>query len=215
MADDLNLDSLAADITKAATECNAKIIPAFLAGSEHALRAVVEAHTLADLVHHIRPRLVYLDTLAFDADEQIDAEFDQEDDDWIPEQKQLKALARKWKAHYGQTYRLTFELIADGVLHVAILDTEWFEDFQAEFEAIKEAIEDDRDDAVSEMAAEQRRDLADKVKQLFCDPRFSAPKASHSKRAYLARSLFPDLNSRQIETIVDDAESAQWLASAG
>ena len=71
-----------------------------------------------------------------------------------------------------------------------------------------------REEATQRVAAEGKKQLAPKIKQLMADPRFSASKVGVAKRTVLAEALFPDLDRDTIRAIVERAENDHWLAMA-
>jgi hypothetical protein len=211
------LDYWAEEVRAAADECGAKVLPAIPDISKNAVAVAVEAAGFAALVRHIRPRLVYLVTTTFDAKEEAisEIELDDQDEDWIREQKALKALVKQWRSRDGETCRLGLGLMCDGILHGIVEEADWLSDFEEEIEAVKESVERDRQERLAKEESERKKKLAAKVRMLIADTRFTAPKVGIAKRTALARVLFPDLSHEDIRMIVEQAEEEHWLATAG
>lgn len=211
------LDLHAEGIRAAAEECGARIIPALPSVSNSSIAVPVDAAEFVELVRHIRPRLIYLVATPFDAEEEAFTEIglDDQDDDWIHEQKALIALVKRWRRRDGETCRLGFGLMYDGVFHGIVEDADWLSDFEEEIEAVKESVERDRQERLAKEESERKKKLATKVRTLIADSRFTAPKVGVAKRTALARVLFPDLSHEDVRMIVEQAEEEHWLATAG
>lgn len=213
MTESIDLDTMAAEVRKAAEECGAMVLESILA-SEHLPAVVVDGNTFPALVKHLRPRLIYMVLTKFDATDEVAAHFEEDELD-----HNLKKLATKWKAEDGQSSRLILGLMADGVLHGIVETADWFGDFEDEAEALAEAravelraaLEREQDAENARRESEEKERWAPYVKKLTADERFNAPKISAAKRITVAEALFPDLDRTSIKKVVERAANQQWL----
>jgi hypothetical protein len=161
----------------------------------------------------LRPRLIYLTKTSFDTREEAEELIDT---------TEAKKFISKWSAQEGETCRFVVGVMADGVLHCIVETTDWFDDFEAETEALANAQREtmrqefDRAQEVEARKAEseEKKRLAPFIKKLIGDPRFFASKISAPKRLTLAEALFPDLDRTTIRRIVDRAVNEHWLAES-
>lgn len=142
MSETSELDLFVADIRAAAKESGALVIEAPLeADRDIAPSAVIEAGDAGALVRHVRPRLVYLMAAPFDAgDELLDAFEDAEESDL--DRPEVKKLVAKWRKRDGQTCRVAFSLVCDGVIHDVIEEAGWLAEFESEAEDLAIELEE-------------------------------------------------------------------------
>ncbi len=223
MAESIELDRIVTEVRAVAEQCGALILEAALPLETKVVPIVVLASAdFPNLIRHVRPRLIYLVSAPFDADDGALEALEVEDDN-PPELPRIKKFASKWHYRDGQTFRVVVGVMCDGVLHGLIEDADWFADFESEAEALLEELQQtreereqkNREESERKLAAEQRKRLAPHIKRLMADPRFSAPKVGVAKRTALAEALFPDLDRETIRAIVERAENDHFLASSG
>ena len=177
--------------------------------------ATMDGSVFSNLVKHVRPRLIYLVVVAFDAGEDTEVALEvQDEEESILSSPPVKKFVAKWRHRDGQTCRVALGLMCDGVLHGNIQDADWHAEFEEAAEALEAELAGAREEATQRVAAEGKKQLAPKIKQLMADPRFSASKVGVAKRTVLAEALFPDLDRDTIRAIVERAENDHWLAMA-
>jgi len=209
--DSADIDRIVNDVKEAAAECGALLLEAVLPiEGRGGFIAVVAGSDFPKLIRHAKPKIVYLITTSFDAAEELMEGF--EDDD-VAAHPQAKRIIATWSSRNGQISRMASVLVCDGILHRAIEQTDWVEEFEGEVEQFaNDMIEKAEIDAV-ELQAANEKTVATKAKQLMADPRFSGPKASIAKRTALAEELFRDIDKQTIRAIVDRAINDHWLAT--
>ena len=205
------LERLEAEVRAAAVEVGAVIVPTVLQVQSQPA-AAVEADQLVTLIRRLRPRLVYMLAIAFEAEaftlEHLEGEGDE---DWLLSLPEVEGLIRRWRRYDGQAVALSVAVVADGVVLVTTEDMPWGERFVDEVDARLPAIAVARDGAAVEERARLKRRIAGKVADLIADHRFTAGRAGHGKRLVLARSLFAGLSDDELEELVTEAENAYWL----
>ncbi|WP_240535341.1 CCDC34 family protein [Rhizobium freirei] len=184
--------------------------------SENLPAVAVDVDTFPSLVKHLRPRLIYMLLTKFNAEDEVEASFEEELD------RDLKQLVAKYRNRDGLSSRLVLGLMADGVLHGIVETTDWFEEFDIEVDGLAEARLQAQSEAFAQMQeadarkrdAEERKRLAPYIKKLVADARFLAPKISAAKREALAETLFPDLDRSTVRKIVEKAATDLWLSGS-
>ena len=210
-AEPTRLEQLEAAVRAAAQEVAAEIVPAVLHVQSQPT-AAIEAVQLVALIRHLRPRLVYMLPVEFEAKEFALEHLEGEgDEDWLMSLPEVGGLIRRWRRHDGQAVALSVAVVADGVVLVTTEDMPWGERFVDEVDALLPAIALARDGAAVEERARLKRRIAGKVADLIADHRFTAGRAGHGKRLVLARSLFAGLSDDELEELVTEAENAYWL----
>ena len=222
MTESVDLDRIATDIRAVAKECGALIVEAALPLETKAPVVAVASADFPDLIRHVRPKLVYLLVASFDAEEGTREVLEREDDNPI-ELPRITKFSSKWRSRNGKTFRVAVGVMCEGILHWLVEDTDWFAEFETEAEALKQELDEAREEREEKsreqseraLAVERREQFAPLIKQLIADPRFSGPKVGVAKRTVLAQTLFPDLDNGTIRAIVEQAENDHWLASSG
>ena len=209
-----DLNRIIADVRYAATKAGSLVVESGFSVERVTLPVVsIDTTAFADLISKIKPRIVYLRPLLFDVAEAIEESVEVESETVLG-QPPIKKLHTKWKARDGQAFRVFIAFVIESVVHVAVEDANWFEDFESELEGLSEFVEahleaESRSSAVAEL--ERIRPM---VTQLRSDPRFSGPKVGVAKRTILAKALFPKLDDATIRDIVERAEGEHWLATS-
>ncbi|MEF3135387.1 hypothetical protein OS035_28470 [Rhizobium sp. 268] len=213
MTDSSDLDLIANNVRAAAEECGTMILETSWS-SEHLPAAAVGADIFPALVRHLKPRLIYMLLTEFDAIEEVGSHFEEADLD-----ADLRKFAMKWTNRGGQSSRLILGVMANGIMHLAVETTDWFDEFEEEVDVLANVLADegraafDREQEVERQRreADEKKRLAPIVKRLIADPRFVAPKISTAKRETLAEALFPDADRTTIKKAVEKAVSEIWL----
>lgn len=215
MSENFSLDQIVADVRSAASDCGAMIVDAIVSlGSIAIPVAEVTIPEFPRLIGHVKPKLVYLSTTSFEAREQI-IDALETDDETALSHGSTKKLISAWRSRNGETCRIVLALMSDAVVHVLVQEAEWFSEFEAAAEALSEEMDALLQEIDHKGRIAERNKLSSYVKQLIADPRFSASKVGVAKRTVLAEALFPDLEQTVIRSIVEQAESDFWLATAG
>jgi hypothetical protein len=213
MSEDFSLDQIVANARAAASDCGAMIVEAIVSLESIPVAAVTSSE-FPRLIAHVKPKLVYVSTTTFDAREQIMDALGTDDETSL-DHGSSKKLISAWRSRNGETCRIVLALMCDVVLHVLVQDAEWFADFEAAAEALSAELDTLQQEIDQKGRIAERNKLSSYVKQLIADPRFSAAKVGVAKRTVLAEALFPDLEQNVIRSIVEQAESDFWLATAG
>ncbi|AYG59930.1 hypothetical protein [Rhizobium jaguaris] len=210
--DTADIDRLANDLKEAAAECGALLLEAVLpVEGRGGFIASVSFGEFLNLIRHAKPKIVYLITTSFDAAEELGDNFEEDDISDLPEAKKIIAI---WRSHDGQACRVAAGLMCDGILHRAIEQTDWLEEFEGEIEQLVTELLQQQEISERELQAAKEKTIILKAKQLMGDSRFNGPKVGTGKRTALAQHLFPDLDQPTIRAIVDRAINDHWLATA-
>lgn len=213
MLEATNLDQMAADIRAAAADCGAYVVEAIVSIENGIPTVAVDGSEFPDLIRHVRPHIVYLTTSSFDAQNELLAVLEVDDEDFV-RRPSAEKLISPWLRHNGETSRVVIGMTCGGVFHGTIEAAEWLADFESEAQTLlEEALQFERDGRHIAEAAERQR-LEPFVKQLQKDARYSGPKVGIAKRTALATALFPELDQVAIKLVVERAEMAHWLATA-
>lgn len=217
MYEKLDLDQLVRDFRDVANEVGAFVVSTLPSGIEQApFTAAIDLLEIVALMRHVRPRVAYLDAERFSAAEYVGLSFENEDSDGRAlEHPQVKRLLRSWRYREGQLCRVGIGVVFEGVLHAVVEHKSWVEDFETALSEVAEAVQNEIREKSLEIDHKQRRQIKKQAEMLVTDPRFTHPKASRSKRMYLASTVFADLDEKEIYLIVEEAENMVWLASAG
>jgi hypothetical protein len=213
MSEDFSLDQIVTNARAAASDCGAMIVEAFVSLDSIPV-AAVSSSEFPRLIAHVKPKLVYVSTTMFDAREQIMDALETDDETSLGHGLSNKLISA-WRSRNGETCRINLALMCDAVLHVLVQEAEWFADFETAAEALSAEMETLQQEIDRKGQIAERNKRSSYVEQLIADPRFSAAKVGVAKRTVLAEALFPDLEQNVIRSIVEQAESDFWLATAG
>lgn len=220
-------ESVANDIRAAAKEVGALVVPALPGGRGLPKSVLVDLVDLLALIRHLRPRLVYLEEIRFEAAPNI-ADLVDEDDEALVEHPLVRAAARRLKQHEGSLCQVVAIVVHDGIDHAVIHEAAWMGEVKGVAERIsadleqRAQVEAERQHLAFEAEEKERREREEREKQalvrekaetLEADPRFAAGK-SKAKRLHLAKTLFPALPNATLTKIVDEAEGTIWLRRA-
>ena len=170
------------------------------------------------LIKHLKPRLIYMLLLSFDALDTVKSHFEVEELDDIS-----RKFAEKWMNRDGQSAQLVLGMMVDGVLHGLLETADWFDEFEEEAEQLEAAraerlrakFDQIQQDERNQREAEEKKRLAPIVKKLLADPRFTTAKISAAKRLTLAETIFPELDRTTLKKSVDRASNEAWLSQTG
>lgn len=176
--------------------------------------ASVAGSNFPALIRHVRPKIAYVFVTKFDARDEVLEALGGEDDAVLSHLSTKKVIS-SWRDRNGEISSIALAFMCDGVLHAALVNADWLDDFEQAAEAAAEEVEHVRDEAERRQQDEEQKKNSAYVEKLIADPRFSSGRPSAAKRALLAKTLFPDLDDREIRTIVAQAENEFWLTNAG
>jgi hypothetical protein len=172
----------------------------------------VSAETFERIIAHVRPKLVYLVSSLFNADDDLDPETLGLDPSDLP--SVVRALRRRVSRHNGEVRGVAAAVIVDGLVHYVIEHQPWFEAFQEELEALQGDLELARRAADAAAQKAERAALAEPARRLADHPGFNLNRPSVEKRRALAEHLFPEMDSGDVCTVTDMAIELDWLNKA-
>jgi hypothetical protein len=218
MTTEQNLTEKIELIRKAALDSGSAIVAALLVLSDEqgGYRVTLGPNEFLSLLGQCRPRIVYLHSDMFDADEdlrfQLDVEGDDEDEnELLSKNGKFKALVKKWVKKNGHVSAIASSFMLDSVLHVVWEQPTWIDEFEADAEDLESSMADERRLVREQRAKADRARFSDAAKELCNHPRFNAGRWSFEKREYLAKGLFPDLDDHAIRSIVEEATNMDWV----
>jgi hypothetical protein len=202
-------------IAAAAHDCGAILLDASLTYEQSQIAsAAITPSKFLDLVKAIKPKIIYLQTVAFDADEFIKDTLEIDEDE-ILDNPAARKLASKWKKYDGELCTLVVEFIYDNVVHFSSKQLNWLDEFNEHVDSLGDEIEARRNSKEKAHASETKGRLSEKARKLIADPRFSTGVVGTAKRTVLAEALFPELDELEIQSVVELAQNEHWLTTAG
>lgn len=211
-----SLDGILQSVREAAEGAGALVVEAVLtAEKEHgALVAALEYDDFLKLMHHCAPKVIYLHTETFGAEEAALEEIDPtgNDDVHLANTKLVKSLVKSWKSKDGTLSMVLASFAVDNILHVLLECPPWLDDFQQAAEAVSDELEQEKQEHHELGMKEMQRTIKEKAGTLLKNPLFNAsPRTSREKRIYLAKELFPETSDAFILQIVDEAINMDWF----
>jgi hypothetical protein len=214
-------------IGQAARESNSRLVEAVLKSeNQEGYRVQLSLDAFLELLKSCKPRVLYafgntfsardtlIDELLTESDDDVEEEADMEGTD---SEKQLLADPRvkpllEEFAHYdGQMESFLVTFVVDGVLHSVFEQETWAANFENGVQALEALFDAERNRVLECEFESDRAELRQHAERLCAHPKFNEGRPSREKREYLARSLFKDLDGREISWIVDEATNMQWL----
>jgi hypothetical protein len=209
------IGNIVEQITAAAQDCGAILLDASLTYERSQIAsAAITTSTFSELVKAIKPKIIYLQTVAFDADEFIRVTLEIDEDE-ILDSPAVRKLASKWKKYEGELCTLVVEFIYDNVVHFSRKQVDWLEEFNEHVGSLGDEIDAKRNSEEKAHASETKGRLSEKARKLIADPRFSTGVVGTAKRTVLAENLFPELDEIEIQSVVELAQNEHWLTTAG
>ncbi|MFM0279989.1 hypothetical protein P0D75_18420 [Paraburkholderia sediminicola] len=216
MTNETKLEDQFERIESVARESGSAIVDAVLnLDNDSAYMVKLSLDNFLVLIAHCRPRVVYAVADKFDAKKSLLARLEVDDDDIenVLARPEVKALIKQAAHHNGELGNFIASFMTDGVLHTIFEETSWADEFDISVDALEESLADHHRKLFERESALEAANLVALAKRLCEHPKFSEGRASHEKRTYLARTLFPDTDMSDIRRIVDEATNMNWLAS--
>lgn len=166
---------------------------------------IVDAEDMEKLLEIRRPQIAYLQTSFFDFQSEVEEVISYLDNDAID------SLASQWTKYENMLSSLTVSVLDSEILHILNVEAPWHEEFNGMIENLKESIPDEP------IGIEEREELEEircRGEELSKHPMFIAPKATKSKRKFLADKLFPNTPSNKLDLIVEAAENILWYQTS-
>jgi len=188
------VERIEAEVRRAAEEVGAMIIPTVLQ-VDAPLVAAVDAEKFPSLIRFLKPRLIYMSIVPFDAEEELVEQLDYDgNEDWLRPLPKADAFVRRWRRFDGQTCTVVLGLVAEGVLHGAVEHAFWAQSLPEAAQIVGNVLSEAEAKAQTSERDGLRKRIAGKVADLVADPRFSQGRVGRSKRVVLAKSLFLSLD---------------------
>ena len=215
MKENTEIGNIIEQITAAAQDCGAILLDASLTYEQSWIAsAAITPSKFSELVKAVKPKIIYLQTVAFDADEFIKDTLEIDEYE-IFDNPAVRKLASKWKKYDGELCTLVVEFIYDNVVHFSTEQLNWLEEFSKHVGSLGEEIEARKNSEEKAHASKTKGRLSEKARKLIADPRFSAGVVGTAKRTVLAENLFPELDEIEIQSVVELAQNEHWLTTAG
>lgn len=218
MTTDSNLTEKIELVRKTTLECGSSLVTALLVlpDEQSGYRVTLALDDFLSLMDQCRPRIVYLHSDMFDADEDLRIHLDVEDDDKdgnevLSKNSKFKALVKKWAKKNGQVSTIASSFVVDNVVHLVWEQPAWIDEFEVDAEDLQSSLAEGMRLVKEQRARTDHARFSDAAKELCNHPKFSAGRPSFEKREYLARSLFPELDDYAIRSIVEEATNMDWL----
>lgn len=132
---------------------------------------------------------------------------------------ELAKLVKKWGKHDGELAEMSSYIVYESVLHTVTVEANWLADLYDELDdvAARKTEMEEQDHAgylerTSSEKATQARLVNEMAGALVKDPRYTAPKSSKQKRAFLAETLYPDAEPYIRLMAVERADNMVWAA---
>ncbi len=230
MSSPKELEELVAQLDSVSTEIGAMVVDGELAIDSNVDRVLVSADVLFKLAKHLSPRIVYANIEKFNAESQVASRLpdvidvlerrDLEEDEQVA--RDLSELAKKavvkWRKRDGELYRVVMSLVHDGIVHESEALIDWDDEFSEYIDSTALKM-NETVDRIVEKRDSQAKNERDKlfsscIKTLKGDERFTKGRTKQSKRLLLAKSMFPDVETGLLQSIVRQAEAELWLDKA-
>jgi hypothetical protein len=147
VGDARSLSEKLATIKARATAAGAKVVTPLLMEPEKtsAVSILLDEAQMLDLIDHLKPKVVFVVEVAFDALTEIMLEIGDEelDVDELERDKRVKPLLKRWRERDGETSRVVISMLVDGVFYNLMEQAAWLEQFEGEAEEVADELLDD------------------------------------------------------------------------
>jgi len=131
-----------------AAKVGAKIIAPLLMEPEKAggaLSVLVDGAQMLDLIEHLKPKVVFVAEVSFDALTEVLLELDDEDldVDELERDKRVKPLLKRWRERDGESCRVVVGFLVEGAFYHMMEQAAWLEEFESEAEEVADELLDE------------------------------------------------------------------------
>jgi hypothetical protein len=148
ISDSRPLSDKIAKLRAAAEKAGAKVIAPLVIEPDKGggvVSALIDEEQMLALIDHLKPRVVFIVEVAFDALTELVMEIGDEDLDIeeLERDKRVKPLLKRWRERDGETARVVVSMYIDGVLYTLMEQASWLEAFESEAEEVADELLDD------------------------------------------------------------------------
>lgn len=209
---------LAAAIRGAAKVAQACVVESFPEPADRAPipLVIVDQEDAVRLISAVRPKVVYLMEVAFDAEEEMAAAAEALSALGLHKVPlPLAAASRRVTGHAGEVRTTLAGFMVDGVLHASSASAEWHDAFDKVVDETLALATDDAQSRGRVEASAASADIVAKAAVLAGHPSFNFGRVSFEKRQTLAAAIFPECDVHTIREVTRYAENLFWLEESG